>query len=457
MRLYAFSFFAELPFCAVRADSAAIMMQEYHEKRKMKTAAALGPGVCRFCGAAFFSRMVAEGPRFCYNGNSMKQNGTAEDGIWLPETYLAGHIPQLAMRRHGRADAAPGIGEKAAIIRTASLLALLGNLILSALKIVLGIRAGSLAVLGDGIDSGVDVMIAVMSLIVARVISRPADEEHPWGHGRAETVATTLLACTLFFAGGQLVLNSAQTLIFREASALPEMGALAATVISIAGKLLLAWSQYALGKKAGSSMLKANAKNMAADVLISVTVLAGLVLTLLLDIGAIDRIAAILVGLWVIRGSVEIFLEANAELMDSAGREYYAAVFDAVRSVPGAGSPHRTRMRRIAGLWDIDIDIEVAPDLSVREAHRIASRVEHEIKRRVEGVYDIMVHVEPEGDHKYQHGEGFGLSESGLEQKPQGRGKQAGPVPDPQPGGTGAAFPQSGRAPADRTASGQTP
>ena len=107
-------------------------------------------------------------------------------------------------------------------------------------------------------------------------------------------------------------------------------------------------------------------------------------------------------------------MEANAELMDGGSdKEFYQAVFAAVRSVEGAGNPHRVRMRRIAGLWDIDIDIEVALDLTVSEAHQIATKVEQAIKERVEGVYDIMVHIEPAG---YSHRrEGYGLNEKTLE------------------------------------------
>jgi divalent metal cation (Fe/Co/Zn/Cd) transporter len=91
-----------------------------------------------------------------------------------------------------------------------------------------------------------------------------------------------------------------------------------------------------------------------------------------------------------------------------SGKEFYRAVFEAVHSVPGAGNPHRARMRRIAGLWDIDLDIEVDPALTIQEAHAIASHVEQAIKGRVEGVYDIMVHVEPAGNRE---SEGFGLRE----------------------------------------------
>jgi cation diffusion facilitator family transporter len=281
--------------------------------------------------------------------------------------------------------------------------------VLSALKIGAGIIAGSLAVLGDGIDSFVDVLISIMTLVVSLVISRPADKSHPWGHGRAETVATAMLSLILFFAGAQLILNSAQNLYSGAAREVPGMAAIVVTIVSIIGKILLSWTQYLFGKKAGSEMLKANAKNMAADVVTSAGVLVGLCLAIFFGIGAIDLITAILVGIWVIKNAVGIFFGANAELMDGAtDDESYRALFEAVRSVPEAGHPHRTRMRRIAGFWDIDLDIEVNPALTIGEAHAIACRVEDAVKTRIEGVYDIMVHVEPAGN---KQNEGYGLSE----------------------------------------------
>ncbi|MDR3341827.1 MAG: cation diffusion facilitator family transporter [Treponema sp.] len=305
--------------------------------------------------------------------------------------------------------------DKTGIIRIASLTALVGNIWLASLKIGFGVYAGSLAVVGDGIDSSVDVFIAILALVVASVIARPADQEHPWGHGRAETVATAILACALFFAGAQLILNSGTKLFSGIQSEVPSITALIVTVVSIMGKMLLAWSQYCFGKKANSAMLRANAKNMAGDVILSAGVLAGLGLSMLSGLGLIDSVAAMLVGLWVIKSAIEIFIEANLELMDGgSGTEPYRAVFEAVHSVSGAGNPHRTRMRRIAGLWDIDIDIEVDPKLTVREAHRIATKVEGAIKERVEGVYDIMVHIEPTGDSQKQRHEGYGLCEQEL-------------------------------------------
>jgi len=309
-------------------------------------------------------------------------------------------------------EAAGVNSKKTRIIQIASITALLGNAALAAVKITAGIISGSHAVIGDGIDSSVDVMIAIMSLIVAKIISQPADEDHPWGHGRAETIATAILSFFLFFAGAQLVLNSGKDIIFGAEKEVPSLLAVAGTVVSIIGKLLLAWSQYIMGKKAGSMMLKANAKNMTADVLLSAGVLAGLGLSMFFNVGLIDSWAAVLVGLWVIKSALGIFLEVNTELMDGgSSKKYYKEVFDAVKSVEEAGNPHRVRMRRIAGYWDIDIDIEVPPNKTVMEAHWIAYKVENAIKERVENVYDIMVHVEPEGN---MENEGFGLSEETL-------------------------------------------
>ncbi|NLJ11161.1 MAG: cation transporter [Treponema sp.] len=304
---------------------------------------------------------------------------------------------------------------KAKLIKTASIIAMAGNAVLALLKIIVGLFAGSLAVVGDGIDSSTDVIIAMMSLVVAGIIARPADAEHPWGHGRAETIATTILAFILFFAGGQLIIRSVTSIFSGAVPEAPAPLALAVTGFSILGKLSLAWSQYYFGKRADSAMLRANGKNMVGDVVISSGVLLGVGLSIMFNIGMLDPIVATLVGLWVIRSSVSIFLEANMELMDgSSDTAPYTAVFNAVRTVPGTINPHRTRMRRIAGLWDIDIDIEVDPEMKVREAHHIASQVERAIKDSVEGVYDIVVHIEPAGEADKHDEEQYGLRESEL-------------------------------------------
>jgi cation diffusion facilitator family transporter len=291
--------------------------------------------------------------------------------------------------------------DRTSLIKRASVIALVGNAILAAAKLVVGFVSGSLAVVGDGIDSSTDVVIAIVALLTARIVDMPGDHEHPYGHTRAETVATTVLAFVVFFAGSQLLMRTASALLSGEAAEIPSTIAIAVTVVSIVGKLLLSWSQFRYGKRAGSSMLIANGKNMRGDVVISCSVLVGLGFTFILRMPILDRVTALLVSLWIIRVAAGIFREANTELMDgTSGKGPYGEIFAAVSLVPGAGNPHRTRVRRLGSLLVVDLDIEVEPELTVKAAHGIAVGVERSIKRALPEVYDVIVHVEPKGNRE---------------------------------------------------------
>ena len=309
--------------------------------------------------------------------------------------------------------------DRTALLRQASIIALAGNIVLAASKLVVGSLAGSMAVVSDGVDSSADVAIALVTLIISAVIDKPGDREHPYGHGRAETMATTTLAFVVFFAGAQLFLGAAGSLIAGEHPSMPQAMAIYITMFSIAGKILLSWSQFAIGKKAGSAMLIANGKNMRADVLTSVSVLVGLAVTHVIRFPALDRVIALLVALWIMKNAVDIFREANRELMDgTADSGPYGEVFGAVAGVPGAGNPHRTRIRRLGSRLMVDLDIEVDPAMKVADAHGIAVAVERAIKKRLPDVYDVIVHVEPAGN--LEEGERYGLKPGDHEA---GRGK----------------------------------
>lgn len=301
---------------------------------------------------------------------------------------------------------------KTRLIRTAAIIAIAGNAVLAALKIITGAAANSAALIGDGIDSSADVLISTITLIVARIISKPADAEHPYGHGRAETVATVFLSFIIFFAGAQLIITSVSSLISGEQQLASSTLAIVVTLISIGGKIILALSQHILGKRAQSAMVMANAKNMASDVLISVGVLVGLVISVAAGSAYADTIIALLIGLWVIKTAVGIFWEANLELMDgNTNMEPYRVIVDAVDSVEGATNPHRARIRKVAGYWVINFDIDVDPECSVQHAHDIAIQVESQIKQELENVYDIRIHIEPVG---CCDDEAYGLSESQM-------------------------------------------
>ena len=298
---------------------------------------------------------------------------------------------------------------KKILIRT-SIISLIGNAILSTSKIVIGIISGSLAVLGAGIDSATDVLISFVMIITVRIMNRPPSRKYAYGYEKAESIATKILSLIIFYAGIQLLIASVGGFFSSEPKEMPTIIAIYVTVFSIFGKLFLAWHQYRQGKKTESSMLIANAINMRNDVLISGSVLVGLAFTFILNMPIFDSIAGLVVSLFILKSSVSIFMESNVELMDGVKDEsIYQKIFDAVEKTVGASSPHRVRSRQIGNLHQIELDIEVDPNISIKEAHEIAHAVEDNIRKTVENVYDISIHVEPRGEH--HKNEKFGISQ----------------------------------------------
>lgn len=301
-------------------------------------------------------------------------------------------------------------------ISRASWVGIIGNGILAVLKVFFGLISGSMALVGDGIDSFTDIVTGFIILFAAKIMSKPPDREHPYGHQRAETIATVLLAFIIFFAGAQLLINTVPAIFSKEEMDLPSAIAIYIALISILGKLFLAFYQYKIGKLTQSSMLIANSKNMKNDILISVGVLFGLLFTFLLKLPVFDFITAIIIALWIIKEAYEIVIESNMELMDGVeDTNIYQEVFDAIDQIEGVYNPHRTRIRKMSNLYIIDTDIEVDQNLTVLEAHKIAMKVEKIIKEKIQDVYDVIVHVEPLGN--IEHNESYGLSQKMLREK----------------------------------------
>ncbi|WP_305302583.1 cation diffusion facilitator family transporter, partial [Parabacteroides goldsteinii] len=289
-----------------------------------------------------------------------------------------------------------------------------GNAVLSVSKIIVGLLAGSLAVLGDGIDSATDVIISVVMIFTARIMSRPPSKKYVFGYEKAESIATKILSLVIFYAGVQMLLSSVESIFSDEVKEIPSAIAIYVTVFSIAGKLLLALYQYKQGKKINSSMLTANAINMRNDVIISSGVLLGLIFTFIFKLPILDSITGLIISLFIIKSSISIFMDSNVELMDGVKDvNIYNKIFEAVEKVPGAGNPHRVRSRMIGNLYNITLDIEVDPQMTLMQAHEIADAVEKSIENSIDNVYDILVHVEPAG--KCQTDEKFGIDKGMVE------------------------------------------
>lgn len=305
------------------------------------------------------------------------------------------------------------IGNREKKIIRASWTAIIGNALLSVLKITVGLFAGSFAVVADGIDSATDIITSIVTLLTAHIIARPPNINYPYGYSKADTIATKLLAFIIFFAGAQLALSTFGEFIDPTDSVIPDKLAIWVVLVSIVGKYLLAFYLKKTGKSVDSAMLIANARNMQNDIVISVSVLVGLFFTIILDMPIIDVLTAFAVSIYIMFVAFRIFMQSNRELMDGVeDKQIYKTIIQTVKQVEGATNPHRIRVRKMSHLYLIALDIEVEGNLSLHDAHQIGAQVERDLKQDIQNVYDVLVHIEPIGN--VEPDEVFGISEDKL-------------------------------------------
>jgi len=283
---------------------------------------------------------------------------------------------------------------------------------LSAAKVLVGLLFNSSAVLADGVDTGTDVFTSLVTLVSGKISSRPPDKTHPYGHERAEAIAAKIVSFIVFYAGASLLFASVKKIILHEHVQIQGVLPLLVTILSIAIKSWLFFYKYRVGKRLNSSVMIADALNMRNDILISGTVLLGVMLSKF-GLFWMDSVAALVVSIMIIRTAFNIFRETSYELMDGMhDMEIYQEIFDAVESVKGVRNPHKVRVRQVGYKYFVDIDIEVDPNLTVQVGHDIATQVKQAIIARNDRIADVLVHVEPAGNVEQ---EPFGLDQEKLD------------------------------------------
>ncbi len=298
------------------------------------------------------------------------------------------------------------------IIIKASWVAIIGNAVLSVLKIVIGLISGSISVVADGVDSASDIITSLVTLLTARIISKPPNPNFAYGYGKADTVAAKALSFIIFFAGAQLALSTIDNILNPIERELPGIISVYIIVISIIGKYALAWYLNKTGKKIDSQMLIVNGRNMQNDVVISVSVLIGLGFTFWFELPILDTITALLVSFYIMFIAFRIFMQTNRDLMDGiSDTEIYKNIIEIVNSVEGAHNPHRIRVRKLANLYLVALDLEIDGKLSLNQAHEISNKVDALIKEKIDNIYDVLIHIDPKG---IKEEEAYGVSESDL-------------------------------------------
>jgi cation diffusion facilitator family transporter len=283
-------------------------------------------------------------------------------------------------------------------LKKARQLAILGMVvsgILAVIKIAAGWRAHSASVLADGFESAADVFASGLVLIGFILAARPADHDHPYGHGRVETLTGLVLGFFLFAAG---IVIAWHGITGAADAVIPEGWALWPLGLSIIAKSGLVYVKYKHGKSIGSSSLLADAANDAVDILSGIVALGALSLTLWKPGSFLkaDHYGAFAVGIIVVVTSVRIVLEASLHLIDTMPDEAsMEKIRQAARAVPEVKGVEKCFARKTGLKYHVDLHLEVDPEITVRASHDIAQRVRYSIKRELPWVADVLIHVEP--------------------------------------------------------------
>ena len=272
------------------------------------------------------------------------------------------------------------------------------NALLSALKLAFGYLAHSQALIADGLHSLSDLASDFLLLFAAKHATRDADEAHPYGHGRIETVFGIVQGAILGAFALGIAYDAGQRLFNPERLLQPELVALVIAAISVLAKEGLYRYTIVVARRLRSNMLRGNAWDHRSDAISSVIVVVGVAGTLA-GLPYLDALAAIGVALMIIKISAELIWQSVRELIDTAlDAEQVERIRGQIQQVGGVQHVHMLRTRKSGGDALVDVHIQVDPTLSVSEGHRIGEKVRGELIAEIEEVADVTVHIDPEDD-----------------------------------------------------------
>ncbi len=272
------------------------------------------------------------------------------------------------------------------------------DLALAATKLITGVLVRSPALIADGLHSFSDLITDFFVLVINRVAHTGPDQNHPYGHGRFETLGTVLIGAVLVGVSVGLAWDNANRLLGDDSPALPSVWAISVAALSLISKeALYRYGKY-WARRLDSPLLEANAWHSRSDAWSSLVVLAGVVATWL-GFGWIEAWAALVVAFMI--GKMGVTLAWNA-LQDLADRgispEREAAIRRTIEAMPGVISAHELRTRLMGHQLYLDVHIQVGPYLSVSEGHQIGDWTMRQLHREHRDISDITLHVDPEDD-----------------------------------------------------------
>ena len=263
------------------------------------------------------------------------------------------------------------------------------------LKAVASILTGSISIRADAIHSVIDLSGVIIGYIGIRISDKPPDEQHAFGHGKAENIASAIIAGLIFIAGGTIFYEAIKRLIFGGTVELVTLG-IYVTAAAIVINGVTSWYALKVARSTDSPALEATARDMLADVLSSCAVLVGLILVMVTGLTILDPIVALLVALLIVRTAFLTIKRSLGDLIDVKLPADEEGIIRSCMLEHGGAlvSFHKLRTRKSGSQRYIDLHIVMPKDATVEDAHRMCDHLEKDIGNRLRHA-NITLHVEP--------------------------------------------------------------
>ena len=278
--------------------------------------------------------------------------------------------------------------------KTASILGIIGNIFLLIIKVVIGIITNSQAMIADSVNSAGDIFSSTMTYIGNKIASRPRDNSHNLGHGKAEYIFSLLISISMILISFKLLVSSFNSLIYKYNYKFSWMLVIVC-IVTIIVKLLLYIYTHRLSKKYNNLLIEANAKDHINDCIVTTFTLIASLLSLK-NILWFDSIVGIGISIWICITGIKIFFKSYDVLMDKAISEVdKQKVLDIIDNYPEIKKIQHFNSTPVGYKYQISFTIFVDGNLSTFESHEIANKLEKEIDSKIEEVYLTVIHVNP--------------------------------------------------------------
>jgi cation diffusion facilitator family transporter len=281
-----------------------------------------------------------------------------------------------------------------------AVLSVIAAVFLTATKIIVGLMTGSLGILSEAAHSALALVAAIVTVFAVKTSSRPADEDHPYGHGKVENLSALFETALLLLTCAWIIKEAVLRLFFHDVPVEASVWGFAVIVISIVVDIGRSRSLMAAAEKHQSQALEADALHFSTDVWSSAVVLFGLGLVFLSKklqmplLVKADSIAALGVAGIVVWVSIQLGRKTIHDLLDAIPADLVSQARERVLAVQGVQAVSRIRMRRTGGEWFSDVVIQVDPAMNLEEAHSVSDAVEQSLVGLMPGG-DVVVHAEP--------------------------------------------------------------